>query len=294
MKKYVFLLALLVSSPVFAAQQVGSSTSGAVSYIEQIHFDGTMLNVVYGVQARCKSPSDHQTGVVLQTLRSPIRTFQLVITNKETRYCNESPTFLRLAESLNLRTLIDQKRGSNQANYTLILPRVTFTNRAPIAWNPAGVEPSVAGNTTTTGQVPVPTNQANYAFSCVLYKKDGARRDGFTGIDPDITIARQKASRSCNTTNNPNCDYWSKHPDHTTCGVVDADTGSSVQAKVEWTCELWKRDGAKKDGFSGWGNTELEARAQSAKGCQRTNNPRCNEWSKNPDHTACTAKIVQQ
>ena len=72
-----------------------------------------------------------------------------------------------------------------------------------------------------------------------------------------------------------------KYPEHFNNGTVSNDP------IFLWSCELWKRDGARKDGFTGTGETEREARHSAARGCMTTNNPSCDIWSNDPAHTQC-------
>ena len=130
------------------------------------------------------------------------------------------------------------------------------------------------------------------SWSCTLYKNDGARKDGFTGNGETIDDARASAANGCKRTNHPLCEDFSLDSEHTSC--MPAVRFENAKPIARWTCTLWKNDGSRKDGFTGTGETEEEARRDSTRGCRTTNNPYCDQYSMNPDHTQCTVEFVEQ
>ncbi len=129
-------------------------------------------------------------------------------------------------------------------------------------------------------------------WECMLRKNDGARNDGFQGTGTTEEKARKDTISGCRSTNNPYCEQYAVDDAHTKCVAYASAQNSTPQ--VRWTCTLWKNDGARNDGFEGTGATENEAREDTIGGCLSTNNPYCKEYSRDPEHTKCTAEIVQQ
>lgn len=129
-------------------------------------------------------------------------------------------------------------------------------------------------------------------WECMLRKNDGSRNDGFGGRGATEMEARRDTVPGCERTNNPHCNTYAMDDDHTKC-VAYASAAGAAAPQVRWTCTLWKNDGSRNDGFEGVGATENEARQDTISGCLRTNNPYCQEYSRDPEHTKCTAEIVQ-
>jgi hypothetical protein len=224
--------------------------------------------------------------------------YYVTLTNKELKNCTGNLQNIRLAEELNLRQIINKERGRKPGPYSVILPQVQFTDAVPVPWGKLMTGGGKVVPQQSTQQPPkndtpnTPAPVAAPLWSCTLYKNDGAKKDGFTGRNANIDIARADAARGCMRTNNPNCNYWSNHPEHTTCTLMNANNNNAKLPATEWTCTLYKNDGAKRDGFSGVADNELEARRRSSTGCKRTNNPSCDIWSMDPDHTTCTVRLV--
>jgi hypothetical protein len=132
----------------------------------------------------------------------------------------------------------------------------------------------------------VPDGAKTVSYGCTLYKKDGSSKDGFDGTGATEEEARTAASNACKTTNNPYCDAFAQNAEHISC--LPNMRLETPKPTAEWRCSLWKRDGARKDGFDGAGPTEREARRDAASGCARTNHPSCEAFSMDPAHTECT------
>lgn len=256
-----------------------------IQHIEQIAFDGAVISVVYGVNTSCSDPADNLTVAKLVALEDEPG-WRVALVNQSRRYCGGSAQWVRLADRVDISAQVESLRGSSNASYQLVLPTVTLGRGKPTPWGglmqdpggvPQGGQAPVGKQDTIAGAAPGGTQ-----WECVLFKRDGAKRDGFTGVNKDQRQARAEASQGCKRTNNPRCDEWSLDPDHTTCRLV------------QYRCVLWKNDGAKRDGFEGTGETEEAARQQSAYGCQRTNNPKCDEWSKDNSHTKCERVYVEK
>ncbi|MFH1538632.1 MAG: hypothetical protein ABIH66_06715 [bacterium] len=140
------------------------------------------------------------------------------------------------------------------------------------------------------------------AWRCQLRKNDGSRKDGFDGYGSTVEEARNDAASGCLSTNHPKCFDFSKDPAHTQCDFELRETQKVVQYSsdklpanaetISWTCELWKSDGSRKDGFSGTAATEAEARSQAARGCGRTNHPLCEQFSLDAAHTSCARALM--
>jgi hypothetical protein len=90
--------------------------------------------------------------------------------------------------------------------------------------------------------------------------------------------------------------------DHTSCEQAPKKNSRAVEYAREdipeqarfhgWECELWKNDGARKDGFTGAGPTIEDAREQAIEGCKRTNNEYCTLYGQDAEHTACMPLLV--
>lgn len=136
----------------------------------------------------------------------------------------------------------------------------------------------------------LPANAQTVAWNCSLKKNDGSRKNEFSGSGATQEEARAEAARYCRGTNHPDCDKFSLDDDHTSCSQTMKAYGPKPEAM--WKCTLWKNDGARKDGFTGTGKTELDARNGAASGCRGTNNPNCGVWSTDPAHTNCNIELV--
>ncbi len=266
----------------------GATTDVDVTDIEQIGYDGTTLSVVYGVQSTCTDPKLHSTGVRLEPLRYPQRGWQVILTDRETRTCGGSYQYVRLAEQLNLRTVIDRERRGQKGPFTLLLPAVLFTHGVPTTWTPIPQSPQTGepGPSVSVGGIKT-------TWHCALFKRDGARDDGFTAQNPNLADARNAAADACKRTGNAFCDTWSKDPTHTSCIVLYTDSDGKLLPHVEWTCKLRKNDGSRRDGFDGKGFTEHEARNAAAVACRSTKNPHCYNYSMDNNHTTCDMTLVE-
>lgn len=139
-------------------------------------------------------------------------------------------------------------------------------------------------------------------WECMLWKNDGARDDGFKGEGGSEVQARTQAAHECSRTNHPHCYSMAMDTGHTACEQAPRKNSRTVeyaredipqQARFDgWECELWKNDGARKDGFTGTGPTIDDARDQAIAGCERTNNDYCTLYGQDDEHTACRPLLV--
>lgn len=136
----------------------------------------------------------------------------------------------------------------------------------------------------------LPAGAKTDSFTCRLMKNDGSRKDGFSGTAATEADARAQAASSCKGTNNPLCEAFSKDDAHTACDQRIVVEGPRPVA--QWTCNLFKNDGARKDGFSGTGASRAEAQQNAAASCSSTHHPSCAAFSQDPAHTTCNAEFV--
>jgi len=136
----------------------------------------------------------------------------------------------------------------------------------------------------------LPAGAHTESYTCTLRKNDGARKDGFSGTAATEESARQKAADGCKSTNHPSCDSFSQDDAHTTCAPRIVVEGP--KPTMNWTCTLYKYDGARKDGFQGSGASRDEAASNAASACSSTHHPQCNAFSIDPAHTQCTADYI--
>ncbi len=140
----------------------------------------------------------------------------------------------------------------------------------------------------------VPANSAPLGarsmWTCIMNKYDGSAGDGFKATAETEDAARMAAANLCKRTNNSRCDNFAYDADHTSCSQALVVAGP--KPSVSWRCTLYKRDGARKDGFAGSGGNELEARRDTIAGCMTTNNPYCEKYAMDPAHTPCSAELV--
>jgi len=382
----MIIIAAAAIYTVVASAAASSADKPKKTYIDALDtltYDGEKLAFSYSVFSNCEA-SEHETYIELTVEKTAGKTKKSVNSVTVTisdvspeNTCGENPSLVSVASKVNLAKSIDKELNkwvsqgyAISQDLNVSLPSL----RRPVEGGYAGIEPV---SEKTYGGAPLPKPQVvtvtyieyQPQWKCTLYKRDGARKDGFTGTGSTIDAARQGAIRGCATTNNPYCHDYAMDPAHTTCDVqilesareefmpaanvpagarsmytcilnkndgstqdgfkatadtedaarvatanlckktnnsrcdsyaYDANhtscTQSSVVAgpkpSVMWKCTLYKRDGARKDGFAGSGNNELEARRDTIAGCMTTNNPYCEKYAMDPAHTPCSAELV--
>lgn len=140
-------------------------------------------------------------------------------------------------------------------------------------------------------------------WHCNLDKHSAAKRNNFDGYGSTEDEARRNAASACAVTNavNPNCSEMGRDPRYTTCDVDLEETVGAAQvvsvlpegAQLQgWSCLLNKNDGSRRDGFTGEGASLEEAQAAAANSCMGTNNPLCEQFSKDGDHTSCNGTYM--
>ncbi|HOX29397.1 MAG TPA: hypothetical protein PLQ76_09620, partial [bacterium] len=108
------------------------------------------------------------------------------------------------------------------------------------------------------------------------------------------------AASKCAVTNavNPNCNEMSLNTDYTTCDVdlkesaatkqVSYDAVPAGAVEKEWSCDLKKLDGSKRDGFNGRGKTMDSAIAAASKLCEKNaGRAACDTYAADSAHTSC-------
>lgn len=140
-------------------------------------------------------------------------------------------------------------------------------------------------------------------WHCNLDKHSPAKKNNFDGYGSTEDEARRDAGSGCARTNavNPNCSEMSWDPYYTTCDVDLQETTGTTEtvtaipdgAQLQgWSCLLNKNDGSRRDGFTGEGASIEEAQASAANMCMSTNNPLCEEYSLDGDHTSCNGMYM--
>lgn len=140
-------------------------------------------------------------------------------------------------------------------------------------------------------------------WHCNLDKHSPAKKNNFDGYGSTEDEARRDAGSGCARTNavNPNCSEMSWDPYYTTCDVDLQETAGTTEtvtvlpdgAQLQgWSCLLNKNDGSRRDGFTGEGASIEEAQASAASMCMSTNNPLCEEYSLDGNHTSCNGMYM--
>ncbi len=365
---------------------ISSGTTAAprthIDSVDNMSYDGRNLSITYTISSHCPA-AKHTTEIEFDPVLQPYRSTKKVVrldvklydTAPETK-CDYDEDDVTIEVEDSLTDLIRDEIKELSSRYVIDpdmavgLPYVSARAGNPGAKfgdSGPGGKPGHPHTPPQPSTVHVVNVSYEPTFKCLLYKNDGARKDGFTGTGSTMDEARRNAAKGCRTTNNPKCELWSKDPAHTSCdikmkekyadtvvpisqiptgatlsawscnmqkgprgesfsaignseneargNVIDKcsesifsgcdaaakDTSNTICApayvkyapKPEpvWTCVLYKNDGARKDGFTGTGSTEQEARRNTIPGCKRTNNPNCSVWANDPTHTACDLKF---
>ncbi|MEW6201122.1 MAG: hypothetical protein AB1546_04050 [bacterium] len=329
------LLTLFLSSPIRASEQ-------PVEVLDKMNFDGALLHYTYTVLSDCPAADMHktvvevkQTGIFACTAIVKLRV-QVKDSSEETE-CIDSKKPIKITGKANLRQLaeeyLEEKGGCESGDveeYRFEFPPVKISPRSPNLSDLPEMRIPNPESASPVRKVRVVRKTYQPMFECILYKRDGSRKDGFKGTAETMEDAVQKAIAGCHTTNNPRCMEYAKDPAHTTCKFnpiekeiveeYDSDKLPNLDgATVSWSCPvgksnddddciksyvieeskpyliyrcvLYKNDGSRRDGFEGAAETELEARAIAAQGCKRTNHPSCDAFSLDPAHTTCIMKV---
>jgi hypothetical protein len=298
-----------------------------VKSVDSVSVDGETINFTYTVDSKCPARA-HDSSIEIDTENDQnfIDTFSVrVVDAAYESECKEKFGEVTVSGSANLAAAIAdkteelQKKGCKlaaeakvvfprkgceiAADTKIILPPIR-TMALEYARHRDNDKKEHSGPKRNTLPVMVDVTEISYTpmWRCMLYKNDGARKDGFEGNGATIEEARRDASTGCKTTHNPKCDTYSKSPDHTTCDVQLQETTKVTQydsnklppnaALDSWSCTLNKNDGARKDGFTGTGKTEDDARSDAANKCSTTNNPKCDFFSTDDNHTSCSPKMA--
>jgi hypothetical protein len=353
----------------------GKQTKSVVTRLDAISFNGATLSLVYTLQSPCPA-SEHTTELAMDTERQgkKVVAFRLKITDSApAQGCRGAAGPVTVSHTADFRALYDATASEAlRAGFTvdpnafLYMPEVNplASDGAAVDIGAGTIAPPATGAAPPPAQVapPVSITLVEYepVYECTTWKRDGARKDGFTGTGSSLEEARKGAANGCARTNHPMCVAFSQNPEHTDCTVsfqkaeklvqLGADAqgqGAAVtgwscalgnyqgsgatmdqasrqtldrcraanamncdawvrsgsmscapslryampQPQAQWACMLWKNDGARKDGFRGTGNTEIEARRAASRGCKTTNNPSCDTWSLDPAHTRCDVEF---
>lgn len=320
--------AVFCLSVLFSSAALGAAARTPVETLDEVYFDGRKLVYAYTIQSRCGADK-HDSEVELYVEKTSSRKNKKVlalfveITDVSPEGdCGGEAGEVTVAAEKNIRRLIrDELSDLEDEGYAMApdlaveLPPVRPGLAGLSASSVVGgsvelptrrVEPEEAVATPPPAPEPpkvVDVVEVDYVsgWHCHLRKNDGSRRDGFDGYGSTVEEARNAAASGCLSTNHPKCFDFSADPAHTTCRFELRERQKVVQYNSDelpagaqtssWTCELWKNDGSRKDGFRGTAATEAEARARAARGCGRTNHPLCEQFSLDTAHTACTPLI---
>jgi hypothetical protein len=280
-----------------------------IKTLDSVYFDGVTLNYSYTVDSKCPANS-HSSFVELSPVTKDkyVTGFKVeVIDAAYESKCSAKASTVSVSGKENLAVIIERESNKQKAKGLKIAPEYTIQllpvkpSKDGIAQGPTGVSapPAVASQPKPVIPQKVMVNVVEYTagWKCELWKRDGARKDGFVGTGSTLDEARNNAAISCMSTNNPYCHDYAKNPAHTTCDVqineksklveYDYDKLPASAAVSSWSCNLLKNDGSSRDGFIGEGTTEQEARSRAASLCKSTNNPLCDQYSQNDNHTSC-------
>ncbi|HOO56503.1 MAG TPA: hypothetical protein PLN69_06755 [bacterium] len=294
-----------------------------IEKLDIVSYDGNILSFSYTVESKCPAMSHEATVEITPVIKNrEAVAFEISVYDAayESR-CNGPETLITVTGNENIARLLEMSLlGVEEDGYRIAKDHAIYL--PPLNSRPSKsgdmLTPPGAGGPMPGGGRPdtpprsevqviptkVPVNYIEYApsWKCVLYKRDGARKDGFTGNGNTIEQARNNAASGCMRTNNPYCHDYAQDPAHTTCEVeliesasikeFDSDKLPANASISEWACLLNKNDGSRNDGFRGVGQTEEQARAQAAGYCNRTNNPLCDTYANDSSHTSCEASYV--
>lgn len=309
-------------SPAFAIRINGNDYNNSslkkqtISVLDQMQFDGRNLDITYTVRSRCGS-ADHETTATLTAKKSRKTVISFTVALQDLSpesNCGSTTQDVAVTANVDLSDQLDSQYSNleNQgftipANVVLIFPgtrpnpdAVGFNNGSYDngSYNNGSYNNGTGGASNPPGRVSVTVVDYTPKYHCQLWKRDGARKDGFDGYGVTLDAARQSASNECSRTNNPQCQVYSVDPNRTTCDlqfdatekVVDYDSASVPTNSTisSWGCTLYKQDGSNNDGFQGSGASENEARMAAASKCKNTNNSRCDSYSRDVNHTACS------
>lgn len=328
MKRNLKTILVAAAALLLAAVMAGAAAKKTpVDVLDEVYFDGKKIIFAYTVSSVCPK-AKHTPEVTVFAEKSPgkkkVTALYVEIQDGEpAEGCGSKAAEVTVAKEMDLGAVIKAEladlaeQGYTPADgLTVGLPGVAPRVRgASIAGGSVTIprqkkeeDVKTGGTTTPAPKAPPPPTKVKVVevdyqpmWHCFLRKNDGSRRDGFDGYGSTIEEARNDAAQGCMSTRHGSCLDFSKDPAHTSCGFelqeretakeYDSDKIPQGTKIMAWNCELWKRDGARKDGFSGRGATEAEARAEAARGCGRTNHPLCEEFSQQAEHTTCAAEM---
>lgn len=303
-----------------------------IDTLDTMYYNGETLDFTYTVDSRCDAPAHETyvelnvEKVPTGTKKSVTAVSIAIYDEAPESSCDPKYKSVTISSKVNLTKAIDKEMDSWKgkgykisSDLAVVLPPVRrpvkggFADSAhpgmtgPQQGQP-GQMPGQGGPGMPDGgghhyqdQVKVRYIDYSYNWSCILNKNDGSRKDGFTGTGATIDEARQGAINGCRGTNNPYCNDYAMDPAHTKCDVKLIENprdemvafGAVPQnAKVTWSCKLNKNDGSRSDGFTAEGDTENAARAAASNLCKSTNNPYCDQYSLDDDHTTCEQSAV--
>ncbi|HPI78116.1 MAG TPA: hypothetical protein PLK80_15415 [bacterium] len=279
-----------------------------IKTLDSVNFDGATISYSYTVESKCPANS-HSSFVELSPVTKDkyVTGFKIeVIDAAYEGKCSAAVGPVYVSGKENLAIIIERESNKQKGKGLKIAPEYTIQllpvkpSKDGAAKAPASVSAPVAAvqpKPAIPEKVMVNVVEYTAGWRCELWKRDGARKDGFVGTGSTLDEARNNAATSCMSTNNPYCHDYSKNPAHTTCDVqinektklveYDSDKLPAGAAISSWSCNLMKNDGSSRDGFIGEGTTEQEARTRAAGLCKSTNNPLCDQYSQNDNHTSC-------
>jgi hypothetical protein len=320
--KAVLAITILFAAAVTAciARAAGTDairpTRISVDAFDTMNYDGELLDFSYSISSRCAATS-HETYVELNVNKTSTAGKKIVNYISVNAYdeapengCGGGLDAVSVTSNVNLAKAIDKELNKWQGNgykiasdFYVELPPLSRPVRGG---RPGAIHANNSGNyynggkksnpVTVPDQIKVSYVDYQAVWQCTLYKRDGARKDGFVGSGKTIDEARQGAVSGCNGTHNPYCQQYSTDPAHTTCGVdvqqltrdeFVAPGALPANAVVSWGCLLKKNDGSKSDGFKGSAATEDAARDSAAQICKGTGAMGCDDYAFDTGHTTC-------
>ncbi len=240
-----------------------------VKYLDKVEFDGKTMKFTYTLLSKCPAkyhtPSiELNTNIVFSNGKKQLDTIKVVIndTIENSIRCVET-AYVQINSSINLYKLIKEKTDELTKEkvyvgdyYAIILPQVRISSSK---------------------------DEEVYDISSIAAPYDGSD-EAYEEEEEEEEEEESSKSKKFYSID----DYF-KTPDERGKVKVTRKFYTSL-----WYCQLWKRDGSKKDGFDGYGKTLEEARNESIRGCKRTNNPKCAEFAVDPQHTECKFSIKEE
>ncbi|MFA6449178.1 MAG: hypothetical protein WCX65_06925 [bacterium] len=321
MKAITATALIIAAAAAFACFAHAAGTSAirttriTIDALDTMNYDGELLDLSYSLDSKCRE-SSHETYVELTVNKTTSAGKKIVNSATVDIYdeapengCNGSFNTITVTSSVNIATAIDKELATWQKNgykiaadFYVVLPPLSRPVRGGRPGSIHAGVPSYGGTpshpVTMQNQVKVTYIDYQQQWKCLLYKRDGARKDGFTGTGTTIDQARQGAVQGCLTTNNPYCQQYSTDPTHTTCTLdiqevtrdeFVAPNAMPTNAVVQWACLMKDGSGAN---YKGTAATEDAARDTAAQFCKNKGVSGCDNYAFDTGYTTCEQAAV--